>query len=287
MPTNPYFPHSSYAREQDLLEDIVLESIKIYGHSVRYLPRTIVREDSLFAEDTLSLFDDAVEMEMYVKSVEGFEGEGDLLSKFGLEIRDQITFTVARKRFDQARSEKITSENGYNIMLETANTTDPSRRFLSTSYTGDSLVLEGGEGYSITTNRPTEGDLIYFPLVGKIFEIKFVEHEPTFYQLGRLQTYDVRCEQWEYSSQRLETGNTEIDAIESRYSLDTLNWEITLEDGTGVLQFETGSSMLQEYRLEDVDPLANNEYFQSNDPVFDNNSVVDFSESNPFSEGRY
>lgn len=286
MPVNPYFNNFGYAREQDLLEDLAIESIKMYGYECKYLPRTLVRNDPMFGEDTLSKFDDAIGIEMYIKNVEGFEGEGDFLSKFNLEIRDTITLTVARKRFDQARSEKLTTENGYNYTLESGDNDVPSRQFLSQAYEGFNVVLETGtaDGYSITTNRPQEGDLIYFPLVKKLFEITFVEHEALFYQTGRLQTYDLTCELFEYSSERLDTGDSDIDSIEDRYSLDILQYEFLLEDGTKLLN-ETGGSLLQEYRVEDNAVTANNEYFQSNDPIFTPvNDIIDFSESNPFGE---
>jgi hypothetical protein len=285
MPLNSYFNNYNYGREQDLVEDLLIESIKMYGHSVQYLPKNVVRNDPLFGEDTLITYDDAAELEMYVKNVEGFEGEGDFLSKFNLEIRDQITLTVSRKRFDQAKTEKLTTEVGYNYLTETADVNEPSRQYLSTAYVGDSIVLEEATsgGYSITTNRPVEGDLIYFPLVKKIFEIKFVEHEAIFYQAGRLQTYDLRCELFEYSNERINTGNVDIDIIEDNYSTDILKYELLQEDGFK-LQLEDGGSLMQEYRIEEVQPTANNEYFNSSDPIFSSDSVIDFSESNPFSE---
>jgi hypothetical protein len=282
---NQYFNNFNYGREQDLVEDLTIECLKIYGYNVKYIPSVFVREDPLFGEDTLRKFDDAVDLEMYIKNVEGFEGEGDFLSKFNLEIRDQITLTVARKRFDQAKSEKLTTEVGYNILTEDADTNAPSRQYLSTAYAGDSIQLEEGglEGYSITTNRPTEGDLIYFPLVKKLFEIKFVEHEQVFYQTGRLQTYDIRCELFEYSSEQIDTGISDIDGIEDRYSTDILAYEMLLEDDEKLLN-EDGGSIMQEYRVEDSQLTANNSYFQSNDPIFSPSSVIDFSEKNPFGE---
>ena len=287
MPTNVYFNNFSYGREQDLVEDLTIESIKIYGHNVRYVPKNAVRRDPLFGEDTLATYDDAVEMEMYIKNVEGFEGEGDFLSKFNLEIRDQVTFTVARKRFDQARSERLTTEVGYSYLQEEADTNSPSRQFLSTSANTNlfGINLEEGtaEGYSITNNRPTEGDLIYFPMVDKTFEIKYVEHEQVFYQTGRLQTYDIRCELFTYSNERIDTGIGDIDKIEDNYSTDILTFEMLQEDGF-VLQLEDGGSMMQEYRIEDNQPTANNEYLASSDPIFVRESIIDFSESNPFSE---
>ena len=286
MPVNTYFNNFNYAREQDLIEDLTIESIKMYGHEVRYLPKTAVRTDYLFGEDTLMQFNDAVEMEMYIKNVEGFEGEGDFLSKFNLEIRDQITFVVARKRFDQAKSEQLTTEVGYNYLTEESDTNSPSRRKLSTAYEGFSVSLEdgNGEGYSITTNRPTEGDLIYFPLVEKLFEIKFVEHEQVFYQNGRLQSFDLRCELFEYSNEQINTGNTSIDVIEDTYTTDILAYEMILEDGDN-LSLEEGGSLMQEFIITASGQLvANNAYFSSNDPVFVQSDIIDFSELNPFGE---
>jgi len=279
MSTNVYFNNFAYAREQDLVEDLTIEAIKIYGHNVKYLPRTRVNTDNLFGEDVLSKFDEAIDIEMYIKNVEGFEGEGDLLSRFGLEIRDQITFTVARKRFDQAiTSPKLMTQVGYNLIFESGDNNTPSRQYLTGSQDTEAMMLEGDD-YLNTINRPQEGDLIYFPMVGKIFEIKFVEHEQIFYQTGRLQTYDVRCELFEYSSERISTGNTEIDAIESTYSLDTLGYQFTLEDGTGVAQLEDGGTLLQEYTIETTDKSANNEFFQTQA-----DNILDFSEINPFGE---
>jgi hypothetical protein len=286
---NSYFKNLTYAREQDLIEDLTIESIKQYGHDMRYIPRTLVRDDSLFGEDTLSSFDDATELEMYIKNIEGFEGEGEFLSKFNLEVRDTITFTVARKRFDQSLTEKITTEDGYNYLAETANTAAPSRQFLTDSQAGDSLMLDGaGEGYTITSNRPKEGDLLFFPLVQKLYEIKFVEHESVFYQSGRLQTYDLRCELFTYSSEKISTGNTAIDAIETALTTDILAFEYALDDdgtyGEGVLKTEDDGSIMQEYRIEGTQPTANNEYLQSTDSIFSTDAIIDFSEGNPFSE---
>jgi hypothetical protein len=279
MATNVYFNNFAYGREQDLVEDLTIEAIKIYGHNVKYLPRTKVNVDLLFGEDTLSKFDEAIDVEMYIKNVEGFEGEGDLLSRFGLEIRDQITFTVARKRFDQAiTSPKLMSQVGYNLIFEDGSTKTPSRQYLTGSKDTDSFMLEGDD-YLNTINRPQEGDLIYFPMVDKIFEIKFVEHEQIFYQTGRLQTYDVRCELFEYSSEQLDTGDDNIDGIEDIYSLNTLDYQFTLEDGTGTTLLEDGGTLLQEYRIEDTDASANNEFFQAQA-----DNILDFSEVNPFGE---
>jgi hypothetical protein len=279
MPTNVYFNNFSYGREQDLVEDLTIEAIKIYGHEIKYMPRTLVKNDFLFGEDYLSKFDEAIEIEMYIKNVEGFEGEGDFLSKFNLEIRDQITFTVARKRFDQAiTSPKLLTEVGYNLIHEDGNTKTPSRQFLTQSKDTFSIMLEGND-YLNTNNRPQEGDLLFFPLVKKLFEIKFVEHESIFYQTGRLQTYDIKCELYEYSSERIDTGNTDIDLIESTFSLNVLGSRFLAEDGTAYLLEGGGVILQEELRVESTDRSANNEFYQLQAA-----GIIDFSEINPFSE---
>ena len=282
MATNKYFNNFAYAREQDLVEDLTIESIKIYGHNVKYLPKTISGIDHLFGEDKLLKYETAADVEMYIKNVEGFEGEGEFMSKFGVQLNDQLTLTVARKRFDQIRTEKLTTEVGYNYLQESANTDSPSRQFLTGNNHTESIVLETGttgvNAYSITANRPQEGDLIFFPLVNKIFEIKYVEHEDIFYQTGRLQSYDLRCELFKYSSEQIRTGNTEIDSTETAQTLDTLLYELLLEDGNKLLE-EEGDSLVQEYQLFTQDTGANNSFFQS-----EGESIIDFSERNPFSE---
>ena len=282
MAVNKYFNNFAYPREQDLVEDLVIESIKIYGHDMKYIPRTVIKRDNLFGEDTLSQFNSAADIEMYIKNVDGFEGEGDFLSKFGLEIRDQMTMTVARKRFDQIRSEKLMTEVGYNFVQEAGSTTTPFKRFLAnTAFSNFNIELEEGtaNNYSISSSRPQEGDLLYFPMVDKLFEIKFVEHESVFYQTGRLQTYDLRCELFEYSSEQIDTGFNEIDKVEDELSLDILVYELTLEDGSGNYNLEDDGALLYEHTIETTDAQANNEFFQTQV-----SSIIDFSESNPFSE---
>lgn len=264
MALNPYFNNYNYAGEQNLIEDLIIESIKMYGYDMRYMPRKLVNEDQLFGEDVLSTFDVAATLEMYIKNVEGFEGEGDFLSRFNLEIRDEITFSVAQKRFDQIRTEKLITQESYNFLQQD----------------GSSLLLQDGNGdnYTITSSRPLEGDLLYFPLLGKLYEIKFVEHEPIFYQMGALQMYDLRCELFEYSSERIDTGDAEIDAIEDKYSHDVLFYELLQQNGDKILK-QDGDSLLQQYDLPATDN-SDNDFIQSE--ALD--GIIDFSESNPFSE---
>jgi hypothetical protein len=273
MATNKYFRPFTYGREQDTAEDLIIESIKIYGLDVKYMPRTIVGPDALLGEDPLSQFNDAIDIEMYIKNTQQFEGEGDFLSKFNLEIRDQITFVMARKRWEQVSNEKMLTEVGYNIQIEDASTT--------TWGASNALRLENGgtEGYQTTSPRPFEGDFIFFPLNNKLYEIKFVEHENIFYQHGKLYTYELTCELVDrMGAIDINTGNTAIDAIESRYSQDILIYQIQNQDGTNILA-EDGGYMLQEYRIEIQNKTANNEVFTQKSIDY-----LDFSERNPFSE---
>lgn len=174
MATNLYFS-DKVVSEQRLYEDIVIESLKMYGQDVYYLPRTIVDKDEIFNEDIPSQFSNAYKVEMYIENVDGFDGEGDLFTKFGVEIRDEATFIVARKRF------------------------------LNTAAQFDNEI--DGE-------RPREGDLIYLPLSKSLFEISHVEDEQPFYQIANLPTYKCRATLFEYSGEDLDTGVIDIDNIE-------------------------------------------------------------------------
>ena len=200
MPTNVYFNHAVQS-EQDLHEDLVVESLRFYGHEVFYLPRTIVDEDELFGEDTSSKFGDAYAVEMYIENTEGFEGEGDLLSKFGVEVRDQATFVLSKRTW---------------------------QRFISL----DSNLA--------TSTRPQEGDLIYFPLGNQVFEIRFVEHENPFYQLGKLNVFKLQCETFEYSHEEIDVGIAELDNIEDQFS-----YQVTMTLGAGSGDFVVGETVTQ------------------------------------------
>jgi len=273
MTTNKYFRPFTYGRQQDLAEDLIVQAIKIYGLDIKYLPRTLRNVDPLLGEDPTSTFDDAVDIEVYVKNVQGFEGEGDFLSKFNLQINDSITFTMARKRWNQITTEKLITEVGYNYQVESADTNSWGNT--------QCIMLEAGNGnnYSITTPRPFEGDWIYFPLNKKLYEIKFVEHEAIFYQHGKLYTYDLNCELVDrIGPDSIATGNTAIDAIGTRYDQNILQYQTMLEDGTYLLN-EDGGFMLNEYRVEVQTITANNEYFTQKSLDY-----LDFSERNPFSE---
>lgn len=178
MATNYYFSQKVQS-EQLLYEDIVIESLQMYGQDVYYLPREIVNEDKVFGDDVPSRFGSAYKVEMYIENIEGFDGEGDLFTKFGVQIRDQASFVVARKRWTQTVKR----------------------------YDND---ISGG--------RPREGDLIFLPLSNSLFEIMQVEHEQPFYQLSNLPTFKLRCELFEYNDEDMDTGIINIDDIEQDYA---------------------------------------------------------------------
>lgn len=176
MPTNVFFS-PKVITEQDMYEDIVIESLKMYGQDVLYCPRQILTRDFILGEDVESKFDMAYTIEAYIENTEGFEGEGNLLAKFGMEIRDECTFIVARRQWER---------------------------------------LVGFYEYD-GPGRPAEGDIIFLPLSKSFFEISFVEHEQPFYQLSNLVVYKLQCRLFEYNEEDFDTGYDEIDAIEREH----------------------------------------------------------------------
>jgi hypothetical protein len=178
MGQNPYFSQSVRS-EQNLYEDITIEALEIYGQGVYYLPRSIVNENTIFGDDIPSTFSSAHKVTMYIENIEGFDGEGDLFTRFGVEIRDEATFIVSRRRWER--------------LVSRINT-------------------------AVTIERPKEGDLIWLPMTKKLFQIMHVEHEQPFYQLSNLPTYKMRCQLFEYNDEDLDTGIDAIDAIETNYA---------------------------------------------------------------------
>ena len=227
----------------------MIESIKIYGHDVFFVPRTTGSVDAVFQEDESRSYNVAVPVEMYIKNIEGFAGEGDFLSKFNIQIRDQITFTIARRVFSNE--------------------------------VGTALNIDGDADRD--RDRPQEGDLIYFPLNKKIFEIKFVEHESIFYQLGALQVYDLKCELFEYSNEYFNTGIAEIDRLQKDFTLSMGDAAGVMTESGLLLTTEEGFPLIQDtYDINDNDPLAQNDDFETEADMF-----IDFTERDPFSEGTY
>ena len=201
-PTNPYFSNfsPSVINEQRLIEDLVVETIRMYGHNVYYMPReTYDKMDEIYGEDTASKFSRAYVIEMYIANVEGYEGDGDFFSKFGLEIRDTSNFVVSRRSFERYVPSTIAS-------------------------------------------RPREGDLVFVPVLNKVFEIKFVEEELMFFSVGKRNPYlfELRCEAFRYSNENINTGVEDVDIIES---LTSYAQEIVLGTGTG--NFIIGETVYQ------------------------------------------
>ena len=178
MATNTYFTQGTTG-EQDLTQSLVNEQIKMFGRDVYYIPRTLVKQDTVFGEDTMSKFEGAYLIEAFIEDNSGFRGDGDMFTKFGVQIADQATFVISRTRFTEAVDDNAT------------------------------LIVEG---------RPNEGDLVYFPMANKIFEIQFVEYEVPFFTLGKQYTWGLRCELFQYSDEDIDTGITEVDAIEVNYA---------------------------------------------------------------------
>ena len=295
MATNPYFSQSVRS-EQSLYESIVIESLKMYGQDLYYLPRTVVNEDSIFGDDVPSTFGSSHKVEMYIENVEGFDGEGDLFTKFGVEIRDQATFIIARKRWGDLQR----------------------------------------NASAVTAIRPLEGDLIHLPMSNKLFQIMHVEHEQPFYQLSNLPVYKLRCELFEYNDEDLDTGIETIDSIEENYAysyvltldsaLGTTTWTVgeyvkqTLTDGTimrGEISkysdsdkkihlvhvgaddgkfhsFAVGRNLYRSdsasnalvTALSEINKISQNEQNDDFDTTATDMSFLDFSETNPFGDPR-
>jgi len=321
MAVNSFFHTSnvaSIATEQSLYSDLVAEAIQIHGHDVFYIDRNIVAEDSVFGEDSLSVFKDAAKIEMYIENGEGgFAGEREIMNQFGLQDLSEATFVVNKIRF-QELTKQITIESGTDdeeggsVLLEAGTLAEAS------------TDLEGSDFYIISetdatdSDRPFEGDAIYHPILKKMFQVNFVDHDEPFFQLDNNPVYKLRCRLFDYSSEELNTGIDTIDAIEDALSTSTSEFQFTLESNTasvnavqlegnigriihqnetdelvahedsdmttsaGSLLSETGEFLIQEsYILGDMvsDKSSQNELFDTLD-----DTVIDFSESNPFGD---
>ena len=228
---------TSIQTEKNLYSDLVKEAIQIFGHDVYYIDRTTVAIDNVLGEDSLSKFTSQVPIEMYVEDAEGgYQGEKELMSQFGLENRNELTLVVHKTRFQdltkQIQIESGTDTTGGSILLESG-TIDQSEdsSVLETVTTGSDFYILT-ETDAVSTDRPYEGDLVYHPILGKIFEISFVDHDEPFHQLDNNPIYKLNCKQFEYSSDALDTGITDIDSIEDTESRNTRDFEFTLEQST-------------------------------------------------------
>jgi hypothetical protein len=177
MALNPFFLQGS-VNEQRLIQELINEQLKIYGVEVTYIPRKFVRKETIIREVTSSKFDDNFALEAYVANYEGYSGSGDILTKFGMSLKDELTLIISKERFEDFIAPFLEGMNDAEIELST---------------------------------RPREGDIVYFPLGRRLFEIKFVEHEQPFYQLGKTYVYELKCELFEYEDEVLDTSIDEVD----------------------------------------------------------------------------
>ena len=188
MALNPFFLQGSQS-EQRLVQNLINEQLKIYGVEVTYIPRKFVKKQTILKEVQSSSFDDNFLLEAYLNTYEGYSGQGDIMTKFGVSLRDEVTLTISRERFEDFISPFLESDDDYEL-----------------------------------SSRPREGDIIFFPLGARLFEVKFVEHEEPFYQLGKNYVYQLKCELFEYEDEVIDTG---IDLIDSQ--LEDVGYISTLQ----------------------------------------------------------
>ena len=320
MAVNKHFHTSGAAAvttEKNLYRDLVTEAIQIYGHDVHYLDRTLVAEDTVLGEDSISKFQYSAPIEMYMEDADGgYAGERELMTQFGLQNLSEATFVVSKERFQdktkQIQIETGTDTTGGSILVESG-TLDSDYKLEGSTY----YILS--ETDATDSDRPLEGDVIYHPVLGKLFEINFVDHDEPFYQLDNNPVYKMRCRLFEYSSEALDTGITAIDAIEDDLSRQALIYQFTLEqssavnedirlewgvadaglvleetDGDNILGENDSSSVGESIILENGSYLLNEEYIvgdfdqdkTAQNELFDDldDDVLDFSEKNPFGD---
>jgi len=227
---------SSIASERTLYQNLIKEAIQIYGHDVFYMDRQSVNEDTLFGEDTLNQFNTQHPIEMYVEDGEGYAGDKEIMTQFGLENRNEITFVVSKERFQdldrQVQIESGTDTTGGSILLETATIDQVGNSSNLTTVSGDGSFYIIQDTAATDADRPLEGDLVFHPVLTKVFEVSFVDHDEPFHQLDNNPVYKLRCKQYEYSQEILDTGIAEIDAIEDSLSVSTAGHQFTLEQST-------------------------------------------------------
>lgn len=276
----------SLATERSLYQNLIKEAIQIYGHDVYYVNRETVALDNVLGEDALSKYTNAEPIEMYVEDGAGFGGDKEIISQFGLENRNEITFVVSKERFQEMDSQINLEEGEGSIALETGTVDQTDNSSNLSSFTGNFYILQ--DIATTDADRPQEGDLVYHPIFEKMFEINFVDHDEPFYQLDNNPVYKLRCKQFEYASEVIDTGIATIDAIEGDLSTDSRQYQITLENEVGSIQLENsadtgGASFIitEDYIVGDydTDKTSQNELFDQLD-----DTVLDFSESNPFGD---
>ena len=217
MALNPYFLQGSRG-EQRLVQSLINEHLKIYGVEVTFIPRKFVNTSTIIEEVTASKFDDNFLIEAYVDTYDGYQGAGDVLTKFGMSLRDEVTLTISKERFEEFISPFMNSDEDIEL-----------------------------------ASRPREGDLVYFPLGQRLFEIKFVEHEDPFYQLGSTYVYKLKCELFEYEDEVIDTS---IDTIDSQ--VDDVGYITTLQL-TGIGRTATANAIINTGYIQKI--FLNNDGF--------------------------
>lgn len=234
MAINTYFQAGNNigtTNEQRLVQDLIIESIKIHGFEVFYMPRTSVKPDHILGEDTLSLFTQKYPIEAYLSNVQGWSGDSELMSKFGIQVTDQATFVISKMRWEES------------IGLQT-----------------DDLQLP---------SRPAEGDLLYFPLTKAFFEIKFVQHLDPFFQLSKFYVYALQCELYQYSSENVNTGDPDVDTRATEKSQDIYHYQVLNSTGGGVLT-QSGGMLIRATVTETEDSFDDTTPFETEAlPVID------------------
>ena len=316
----------SIATERSLYQNLLKEAIQIYGHDVYYVNRTTVAVDNVLGEDALSKFTRQHPIEMYVEDAEGFGGDKEIITQFGLENRNEITFVVSKERFQEMDSqitlEDGTDTTGGSILLEAGSISQSSNSSILTTLEGDNFYILQDTA-TTDADRPLEGDLVYHPILAKMFEINFVDHDEPFYQLDNNPVYKLRCKQYEYSSEDISTGISTIDAIQTDLGTDTREFQFTLEQATTVGEALTvdnsnytlditnvtldrttvsvdPASLGESILLENSADSGDNAYLLTEDYIlgdystdktaqnelFDqlDDTVLDFSETNPFGD---
>lgn len=245
MALNQYFNKGS-VYEHQVFQNMVIEAIQIYGFDVYYLPRTLRKFDNILGEDTLSEFNLAIPIEVYIENFNGPEGESEIIARFGLELRDRYTFRISKKRWQEAI---------------------------------------GNLGVSIVNTRPCEGDLIFLRLGNsqtELMEIKFVEHEKPHYQLDRITTYDLNCEMYQYSNEKFNTGIPEIDSITYEVAIDSLLYNLATEDGLDIYT-EDGKNIVGSEHWSDA-AQEKNKYATNGDFKEEAVGLVNWNPNDPFGE---
>jgi hypothetical protein len=232
---NPFFNRYNFQPEQELYQDLLCQAVQMAGIEIYYIPRNIVNFDKIYETDDQSSYTNAIETICYLESIDGFGGQKDIFSKFGLEIRDQITVTIPKRIFDRTIKPISNSE------------------------------------------RPDEGDLIYFKLNQKCFQVKFTNNKEIFYPLGVLPLYRLTCELFEYSNETFNTEISEIDSIQTLSSLNILDNVVQSDEGS-ILTDENGNRItLESYDVQNIDIITDEDTLNT-----DVIPLVSTSESNPF-----